>query len=304
MYDIVCVGDVAVDDFYRVARLPGEDEKIRASYLGTMLGGTTCNTARALLRLGDAVLFVTALGNDDNATFVRNQFASLGLSTRIVSTTGHRTFSTLVMVSAAGEKAILLFETGETSPELIEALSHVRAEETRVVFSSLIVPAFQHLEKYTVPITVSIEEPTIDKYADVFVWAKDHSHTIILDRHSFKRIFGLGATPQNLARAVPESGISAENLVVTLGPEGSAAFSRSLGEVTECSSFRAQVVDTTGAGDIFNAAFLHSYYLEGMPLEEALRFSNAAAAAACEEFGTELSVEAINKARAWSSNRR
>ena len=52
--------------------------------------------------------------------------------------------------------------------------------------------------------------------------------------------------------------------------------------------FAVQSVDATGAGDAFDAAMLHAL-LQGMPLEEAGRFANAAGALATLGLGAQTS---------------
>jgi ribokinase len=62
--------------------------------------------------------------------------------------------------------------------------------------------------------------------------------------------------------------------------------------------FKAKVVDTTAAGDAFNGA-LSVAMGEGMELERAVRFANAAGAKSCEKFGaqpampTRMEVEGV-----------
>ena len=58
--------------------------------------------------------------------------------------------------------------------------------------------------------------------------------------------------------------------------------------------FGVPVVDTTGAGDVFRGAFIHSL-LRGDGPEEMLRFANAAAAMSCTRDGAMESVPAAEE---------
>jgi Sugar kinases, ribokinase family len=54
-------------------------------------------------------------------------------------------------------------------------------------------------------------------------------------------------------------------------------------------AFPVQAVDTTAAGDVFNAALAVALN-EAMPLEQALRFANAAGALSVTRLGAQASV--------------
>ena len=46
-----------------------------------------------------------------------------------------------------------------------------------------------------------------------------------------------------------------------------------------------KVVDTTGAGDVFNAGFLYAHIVEARPMPDTLRFANACGAIAVTTIG-------------------
>lgn len=69
---------------------------------------------------------------------------------------------------------------------------------------------------------------------------------------------------------------------MTLGEYGSMALRE--GRFVYSPAFNVQCADTTGAGDAFHGGFCYAM-LEAMPLEEALQFSNAAAALNCTAIG-------------------
>ena len=69
---------------------------------------------------------------------------------------------------------------------------------------------------------------------------------------------------------------------MTLGEYGAMALYN--GKFTYSPAFRVHCEDTTGAGDAFHGGFCYAM-LEGLPLQEALDFSNAAAALNCTAIG-------------------
>jgi len=69
---------------------------------------------------------------------------------------------------------------------------------------------------------------------------------------------------------------------MTLGEYGALAFSEGLW--TYSAAFEVPCADTTGAGDVFHGAFCYAV-LAGMPLQQTLDFSNAAAAMNCTGVG-------------------
>jgi sulfofructose kinase len=81
---------------------------------------------------------------------------------------------------------------------------------------------------------------------------------------------------------------------MTLGPHG--ALARVCGEYVYSPAFVVNCVDTTGAGDVFHGAFCYAV-VEGMPLAEALDFSNAMAALNCMALGARGGISSIEAAR-------
>ena len=74
--------------------------------------------------------------------------------------------------------------------------------------------------------------------------------------------------------------------VLTLGASGAIAQARDGDRVIESPGFRVEAVDTTGAGDVFHAAFIWGL-LEGLSARAVLRVANAAAALSCLGLGAQ-----------------
>ena len=75
----------------------------------------------------------------------------------------------------------------------------------------------------------------------------------------------------------------AGTVVVKLGREG--ALARAGEQVWKAPSFEVEVMDTTGAGDAFNAGFMYAHIVEGRPIPDALHFANACGAIAVTTIG-------------------
>lgn len=71
-------------------------------------------------------------------------------------------------------------------------------------------------------------------------------------------------------------------LCVTLGEQGAMALDGD--RFYHQPAFKVQAIDTTGAGDVFRAGFIHAL-LQGQPMAEVLRTANAAAAISCTRLG-------------------
>jgi sugar/nucleoside kinase (ribokinase family) len=72
--------------------------------------------------------------------------------------------------------------------------------------------------------------------------------------------------------------------VVTRGAEGALAVDATTGESAEVAGLGMDVIDTTGAGDVFGASLVAAT-LAGWPLAERLRFANLAAALSVQGIG-------------------
>lgn len=292
MVDIVCVGDTAIDDYYRVSKLPGPDEKVLTNYTGRCLGGTADNTARGLHRLGADVLFLTRIGNDDHGKFIREQFKNIGLAARYLHS--RQTPTAQILVAKDGEKAILLhgFDSlPDWEPGILR--DFMKPVPARAVFSTLSLPVRDFLPDFQTDLIISLEPAIVEWDPGVFDWSARHAHTIILDRHTYHFIFHQEPSPENISHIFSSLPETLQQLIVTMGSHGCLGASRSPSEVCRVPSFNVQVVDTTGAGDLFNASFIYSFFVKNRTFKDSLRYANAIAAASCENPGTDLTATVL-----------
>jgi len=88
---------------------------------------------------------------------------------------------------------------------------------------------------------------------------------------------------------------------MTLGSHG--ALARCQGKFFYSPGFVVDCVDTTGAGDVFHGAFCYAV-LQGMPMLEALEFSNAMAALNCTSLGARSGIRGwMKSAVSWRARK-
>ena len=83
---------------------------------------------------------------------------------------------------------------------------------------------------------------------------------------------------------------------MTLGAHGALARDGRASSIYS-PAFVVNCVDTTGAGDVFHGAFCYAV-LQGMPMRDALEFSNAMAALNCTALGARGGIRGLDEIRA------
>lgn len=105
---------------------------------------------------------------------------------------------------------------------------------------------------------------------------------ILIASENFARQF---SGEEDLEKALHKlASVGAEVTGVTMGSNGSMVLERETGKILHVPAFQVKVVDTTGAGDVFHAAF-GVRYLETKDLAECLRFASAVSAIKCGKLG-------------------
>lgn len=271
---LLSYGDPCADVVTAVERLPERGGKVLGQPIGVLSGGTTSNFICAAGRLGLSSAIFGRVGGDAYGDMLRESVASFGVDTEYLRReTGAASASAFIMVTPDGEKSIVYQPMAPMSPG--------RAELAAAAGQSQMVYAMPYdLEEFDVLSKVAREQGALVAIDLESAVAPDPSAMsarvaradIVFFNHT-GFIAGTNREPSFEAmRALLALG--PQLVVVTLGSAGAMAVSAR--EQAAQAAFPAKVVDTTGAGDSFNAAFL-SEWLQGRTLRESLRFGCAAA---------------------------
>jgi ribokinase len=260
---------------------------------GTLLvnhGGKGANQAVAARRLGADVRLIGCVGDDDSGRSVREALAGEGIGTDGVRTTAEAATGTaFIVVDAAGQNQIAVAPGANRL--LTDADLDARAEDlawAEVVLVSLEIPVRVAARALTLARergvrTILNPAPVPSTGVDFWEWVDIATP----NAGEAARLAGLGVSLDPVPAATMLRRRGCTTVVVTLGEDGALAMTPDA--TAQVPAYRVTAIDTTGAGDAFNAG-LAVALAERRELEAALRFGCATAALACTRRGAQPSL--------------
>jgi ribokinase len=294
---VLVVGSANVDIAITVLRLPRPGETVSDGTLLVNHGGKGANQAVAARRLGADVRFLACLGADAAGRDVRAALEREGVDVSgVVVSPAAATGTAVVVVDAAGRNQIAV-APGANRALTVEHLT-VRQDDftwADVVLCQLETPidtvrwVLDRARRHRV-ITVLNPAPVPDRALDVW----DLLDYVTPNAGEAERLSGIAGTdPDGVRRAAAAlRGRGARTVVVTLGDEGALACHAD--GWLQVPAFPVDAVDTTAAGDAFNAGLAVAVG-EGRGLRDALRFASAAAGLTCTHRGAQPSLPVRNE---------
>lgn len=271
-YDILVPGDYFCDVvFCGVPRMPTLGTEIYTKALTVTIGGAL-NTVFAMKRLGLKVGWIARLGND---VFSRMMFEALereGIDTELVERLDRPYQRVTVSLSFPEDRAFVSYVDPE--PRLY---GHIRSAIERVDFRHL------HLGGLTTGAeAVALFDSAHARGAEVSMDCQEHdvrlTDPMVAEAVAKVDVFMPNATEAmrlTETASVDAAGqilqAAAQCVVIKDGAHGSALW-RS-GRAWHAPALPVTPVDTTGAGDVFNAGFLTAW-LDGRPPAECLHWGN------------------------------
>jgi ribokinase len=288
---ILIVGSANVDFTIAAPRLPSPGETVTDGTLLVNHGGKGANQAVAARRLGAEVRLIGCVGRDASGAAIRTALAAEGIGVDgLADSETAATGTALIVVDGAGRNQITV-APGANRTLTVE---HVQAREADfawadVVACQLEIPlacvgmALSAARRHGA-ITILNPAPVPSARLEVLPLV-DY---LTPNAGEAARLSGLpvSAPGDAIAAAHVLKAAGATTVVVTLGEDGAVA----VGEDTvPVPAFAVTAVDTTAAGDAFNAG-LAVALAERRALREALTFASAVAALTCTRRGAQASL--------------
>ena len=271
---LLVIGDIAWDIFIRP-----EGEFVRGSdVLGTvdvMPGGAAANVAVWARRLGADVTLVGKIGDDTLGALMRTHLQDESVAGHVITVAGGLSTRVGILVSADGEHSfvidhtkLLLFEAGDAPPSLLDTADAVFFNGYDIFLArstAFLAPLAAEARQRRIPILF------------------DPSSFALIDAFGASRLMeGVGPVDVLLANDAEADALRggrplealehwARLAVVKKGAAGAAAYAS--GNAWHAAANPVKVVDTTGAGDAFDGAFMVEW-LASRNVEAALRAGN------------------------------
>jgi sulfofructose kinase len=280
--DVVGLGANSVDFVHLLPGYPqpfGSYAKMKIERQEILCGGQTATAMCACARLGLRARYAGVTGTDENGRRVRSELRRRGIDlTDVIIRDAQNQFAVILVDETNGDRIVLwdrddqLMMRERDMP--VEAIASTRVLHVDDVDQAAAIRAAQIAREHGVPVTSDIDRLT-DRTPELI----DAVSIPIFAQHVPARVSGFTDPEQALmALRRPHHTM----LCVTLGEQGAMALD---GRGTHYApAFAVEAVDTTGAGDVFRAGFIDAW-LRGWPIDDVLRFANAAAAVSCTRLG-------------------
>ncbi|WP_043932429.1 ribokinase [Bacillus sp. EB01] len=279
MAKITVIGSSSMDLVVTASKRPDKGETILGESFKTVPGGKGANQAVAAARLGAEVYMVGCVGDDAFGKEILDNFKKNNVNTMYVEPVTGIESGTAHITLTEGDNSIIVVKGANdyVTPGFVEkALDVIRDSDIVLIQQEIPEETVEYVSEkcreFGVPLLLNpaparrISKNVIEKAA--FITPNELEASILFD----------GKDLHEALLAYPNK------VFITEGKNG-VRFHDGEKEIV-VPSYKVEAVDTTGAGDTFNAAFAVAL-AEGKSFEEGLKFANRAASLSVTKFGAQ-----------------
>ena len=285
---ILVIGELNVDIVAAGLRsAPEMGAEILAEDCELTLGSASAIFAVGMAKLGHKVTFVSQVGRDYFGDFCLRRLQQLGVSTRHVARKADEKTGVTIALSGKRDRALVTHSGAvETltpdciNPALMKRHDHLHL--TSYYLQKGLQPSFAGIFRRAKELGLTTSfDPNSDpsnKWRKSIDGVLRHTDLLFVNEREASELTR-SSTPGAALKAL---GTKVQCAVIKRGPRGAMAIQD--GATANHTGFKVTAVDTTGAGDSFDAGFV-SAYLRQTPLAECLRIGNACGALSATRVG-------------------
>lgn len=301
--DIVGLGIACVDVVLRLRDMPRWDGPNALGGFALADGGPAATACVAATALGARTGFIDTFGNDEMGALKRRKLEEAGVDlSRIVLRGAPEDHVVVVYVNEeSGDRTFSFLPEFLTTPVLpgeldrdyLTAAQYLHLDCTHTE-AALQAARWMHEAGKTVVLDASATDQPIPGPVQELVGQTD----ILICGSGFGAMLTGHADPYRAGSAILELGPRV--VVQTEGAEGSYTVARE--EQFHTPAFEVDVIDTTGAGDVFHGAYLAGL-LRGWDLGKIARFSSAVSALHCTVLGNRKGIPSMEAVESFLEKR-
>ena len=292
MKKLCVIGSINMDLVARVDRFPNPGETVVGESFGTYPGGKGANQAVAAARLGADVLMIGRLGDDLYGSRYLEVFKREGVRTDGVAVEGESSTGVAVIeVDRSSENHIVIIPGANATmtPEAIESLWPLM-DDCDIFLLQLEIP-LRSVEAACALLrakgkTLILDPAPAASLSSTILRTVDY---LTPNEHELASLSGVRATDSDAIcdgiRVLRKRGAS--TVIVKAGRTG--AYLGDSEGIAHLAGYEVSVVDTTAAGDSFNAGFAYAL-AEGRGVREAIGFANAVGALSTTGMGAQAAM--------------
>lgn len=275
------VGSINMDMTVTAERIPKKGETLFGNDIHYIPGGKGANQAVAMARLGGEIEMFGCVGNDNWGKALIENLQKENVKTDHIKLTEETSTGVAVITVGDNDNTIIVVAGANAKVDrtYIDSISEELLQSEVVVLQHEI--PIDTVE-YIIDICYKSNVKVVLNPAPAYPLSKDTIEKITYltpNEHEAAILFGDDISTEDLLKRYPEK------LLITQGEKG-VSICLSNGNLFVVSARKANVVDTTGAGDTLNGAFAVKI-AEGSSVVEALKFANVCASLSTEKFGAQ-----------------
>lgn len=278
MYDIICVGDTTYDIFIKPheaqtinsakktsLRIPYEKmlcfsygDKIDVEEVIYSLGGTACNVAAGVKKLGLRAGLMSFCGADDVGVKIKQlvEYQGIELVNFITNPKIHSTYSFILRYK--GDRTILVYRDHFDYSKL--KLNKIK--NTKWLYLSSLGEGYEKdavtlASEKNIKIAMNPGKEQLEKKTKEFLLLLKLSEIVIINKEEAEILTDARYPMQMKEIFYKLAEFGAKNVIVTDGING--AYAKVDREIVHVSAIHVKAIEVTGAGDAFGAGFMASY---------------------------------------------
>ncbi len=278
--NVIGIGNVGIDFLGVVDRLPAPGSAVEMSQFSIQGSGRVATELVTANVMGLETRICGKIADDMFGQFIESSLGQIGIGIDgLVMEKGRVSPFSYVAVESSSKHDVVFSTPGNCSPLAPEELDlSVLDGASALLLDGYQMRASIHAAEYAskngVPVVLDAAS-VIEGTGELL----SLTNVLLASERFASEIAPMGELEDALFEL---SRMGPEVVVITLGSEGSIGLEGK--KVFRQEAHKVDIVDTTGAGDIYRGAFLYGW-IEGWPMEKSMRFASVAAGLSCRNLG-------------------